>query len=172
MNSEYPYLKVTKPDGSQYKIELEKIINQQNTVELYIGIGRQSNNHIVLNDPQQKISRHHCSLQYKNNRWWIIDQGSANGTFLQHEIDKPEIDVRSEDEIVIRNGDSILILGELDAGNKPLFWRLEFIDPGETSQISNTQTVHFLEYSLSRQVLYRNLMRRRDSISLGEQERC
>lgn len=172
MTKEYPYLRATKPDGSQYEIELENIITQQNKTEVYIAIGRQSNNHIVLNDPQKKISRHHCSLQYRNNRWWIVDQGSANGTFLQREIDRPEIDVRSEDAIAIRNGDYILILGELDAENKPRFWRLEFIDPGETCQVSSMQTVHFLEYSLSRQVLYRNLARRRDSISLGEQERC
>lgn len=172
MRSEYPYLEVTKPSGSQYRIYLESIISKQQITEVYIAIGRQSNNHIVLNDPQKKISRHHCSLQYKNNRWWLIDKGSANGTFLQREIDRPEIDVRSEDAIAIRNGDSILILGELDSANKPLFWRLEFIDPGETSQISSMQMVHSLEYNLSRQILYRNLTRRRDAVSLGEQERC
>ena len=119
MYPEYPYLEVTKPDGSHYRLKLENIITKQSTTEVYIAIGRQNNNHIVLQDPQKKISRHHCSLQYKNNRWWIVDQGSANGTFVQRElereIDQPEIDVRSEDAIAIRNGDCILILGELDS---------------------------------------------------------
>ena len=172
MDGEYPFLEVTKPDGTQYTIELENIITKQTIEEIYIAIGRQSNNHIVLPDPQKKISRHHCSLQYSNNRWWIVDKGSANGTFLQREIDQPEIDVRSEDAIALRNGDYILILGELSPAGKPIFWRLEFIDPGETNQISSMQAVHSLEYSLSRQTLYRNIARRRDSISLGEQERC
>ncbi|WP_019504030.1 FHA domain-containing protein [Pleurocapsa sp. PCC 7319] len=172
MIGEYPYLEVTKPDGMQYAVTLENFIPQQTTENVYISIGRQSNNHIVLNDPQKKISRHHCSLQYQNNRWWIVDNGSANGTFLQREIDQPEIDVRSEDAIALRSGDYILILGALSSTNQPIFWRLEFIDPGETNQVTSMQAIHTLEYSLSRQMLYRNIVRRRDSISLGEQERC
>ncbi|MDJ0589147.1 MAG: FHA domain-containing protein [Pleurocapsa sp. MO_226.B13] len=170
MNREYPFFKVTKPDGTQYTIELEAIINQQSR-EIYISIGRQSNNHIVLSDPQKKISRHHCSIQYKNNRWWIVDEDSSNGTFLQREIDRPEIDVRSEDKITLRSGDYILILGELSPSGQPIFWRLEFIDPGETSQVSSMQTIHSIEYSLSQKALFRNIARRRDSLSLGDRER-
>ncbi|BAU67524.1 adenylate cyclase (plasmid) [Stanieria sp. NIES-3757] len=171
MNSEYPFLEVTKPDGSQYTIELENIITKQTTAEIYISLGRQSNNHIVLPDPHKTISRNHCSFQYKNNRWWIVDEGSSNGTFLQREIDRPEIDVRSEDKISLRSGDYILILGELSLSEQPIFWRLEFIDPEETSQVSSMQTIHSIEYSLSRKTLFRNIARRRDSVSLGEQER-
>jgi DNA-binding winged helix-turn-helix (wHTH) protein len=146
------------------------IINQQER-SLYIYIGRQSNNHIVLPDPEKKISRHHCSIQYQNNRWWIVDEGSSNGTFLQREIDQPEIDVRSEDKIALRSGDYILILGELSPSGQPVFWRLEFIDPGETSQLSSMQTIHSIEYSLNQKTLYRNIARRRDAVSMGEQER-
>jgi DNA-binding winged helix-turn-helix (wHTH) protein len=171
MDGEYPFIKATKPDGTQYTIGFENIINPQDK-EIYIAIGRQSNNHIVLPDPHKTISRQHCSLQYKNNRWWIVDEGSSNGTFLQREIDRPEIDVRSEEAIALRSGDYILILGELRGSGQPIFWRLEFIDPGETSQVPSMQAIHTLEYSLSRQILYRNIARRRDAVSLGEQERC
>lgn len=170
MNGEYPFLKATKPDGTQYTIELDGIINRQER-EIYIYIGRQSNNDIVLLDPHKKISRHHCSLQYKNNRWWIVDEGSSNGTFLQREIDRPEIDVRSEDKIALRSGDYILILGELSLSGQPIFWRLEFIDPGETAQVSSMEIIHCLEYSLSQKMLFRNIGRRRESVSLSEQER-
>jgi len=170
MHGEYPFIKAIKPDGTQYTIKLEDLINRQEK-EIYISIGRQSNNHIVLLDPHKQISRHHCSIQYKNNRWWIVDEGSSNGTFLQREIDQPEIDVRSEDKISLRSGDYILILGELTLSGQPIFWRLEFIDPGETSQVSSMQTIHSVEYSLSQQTLFRNIARRRDSVSLGEQER-
>ncbi len=170
MDGEYPFLKATKPDETQYLIELEDIITQQGR-EIYISIGRQSNNHIVLPDPQKKISRHHCSIQYRRNRWWIVDESSANGTFLQREIDQPEIDVRSEDEVALRSGDYILILGELSLSKQPIFWRLEFIDPGETSQVYSLQAIHSIEYSLSQQTLFRNMSRRRDAVSMGEQER-
>ncbi|MDJ0596688.1 MAG: FHA domain-containing protein [Pleurocapsa sp. MO_226.B13] len=172
MTVEYPFLEVTKPNGDRYKIALDKIIAAQNPEEIYIAIGRQANNHIALSDPQKKISRHHCSLQYKNNRWWIVDKGSANGTFLQREIERPEIDVRSEDKIALRSGDYILILGELTPTGQPIFWRLEFIDPGETCQVSSMQTVQNIEYSLKQQTLFRHIARRRDVVSLGEQEHC
>ncbi len=170
MKVEYPYLKVTKPDETKYAISFDKIIDAEEK-EPIISIGRQGNNHIVLSDPEKKISRHHCSIQYKNNRWWIVDEGSSNGTFLQREIDQPEIDVRSEDKIALRSGDYILILGELTPSGQPIFWRLEFIDPGETSQVSSMQTVHSIEYSLRQKTLYRNIARRRDALSLAEQER-
>jgi hypothetical protein len=170
MNGEYPFFKATKPNGTQYIIELETIITQQEK-EIYISIGRQNNNHIVLPDPPKKISRHHCSIQYKKNRWWIVDEGSSNGTFLKREIDQPEIDVRSEDAIALRSGDYILILGELSSSEQPIFWRLEFIDPGETSQVYSLQTIYSIEYSLKQQTLFRNIARRQDTVSLAEQER-
>ena len=170
MVEEFPFLKVTKPDGMKYTIDFQKAILSQ-TEEIYITLGRQSNNHIVLADPEKKISRQHCAFTYKNNRWWIVDRGSANGTFLQREIDRSEIDVRSEDAIALRSGDCILILGKLNIDGEPIFWRLEFIDPGETFQVPAMQAVHSLEYSLSSQTLFRNIARRRDPISISEQER-
>ena len=171
MTVEYPYLKATKPDGTQYTIDFDKLIDLKEK-EPIISIGRQANNHIVLSDPEKKISRHHCSIQYSNNRWWIVDEGSSNGTFLKREIDRPEIDVRSEDKITLRSGDYILILGQLSSTGQPIFWRLEFIDPGETVQVSSMEAVHNIEYSLSQQTLLRHIARRQDIISLGEQERC
>ena len=98
MKVEYPFLKATKPDRTQYTIELENVIDRHSR-EVCISIGRQNNNHIVLSDPQKKISRHYCLLQYRKNRCWIVDDSSANETFLQREIDRPEIDVQSEDAI-------------------------------------------------------------------------
>lgn len=168
--NEYPFLKITKPDKTQYDIDLGTIIDSFD--EVCVKIGRLSDNHIVLNDPHQKVSRHHCSLQYQSNRWWIVDKNSSNGTFLQRKINQPEIDVRSQDKIALKSGDYILILSEINSSKQPIFWRLEFVDPGETSQVIQMQAVHSLEYNLSQQTLYRNIARRRDSISLGEQQRA
>ena len=172
MHREYPFLRATKPDGARYTIDIESIIDRQSK-EICIYIGRQSNNDIVLSDPQKRVSKHHCSIQYQNNRWWIVDKGSSNGTFLQREIDQTEIDVRSEDRVVLRSGDHISILGELDTSGQPIFWQLEFIDPGETNQIIGMRgRVYSIEYSLSQQSLYRNLAHRRHSVSLSGQERA
>ena len=108
MNVETPFLQATNPDGRQYTIELKNIISQQSG-EICISIGRLSENHIVLSDPQKTISKHHCSLRYRKNRWWIVNNSSANETYLQREIDRPEIDVRSEDAIAFRSGDRIYL---------------------------------------------------------------
>ena len=99
MSQEYPFIRATKPDETQYVIDFESIINPQSK-EIYIYIGRQDNNDIVLSDPHKKISRHHCSIQYKNNRWWIVDEGSSNGTFLQREIEQPATAVRGLGRLV------------------------------------------------------------------------
>lgn len=170
MIQDYPFLKVTKPDGAQYKIGFENLFDLQEK-EICISIGRLSNNHIVLPDPHKTISKHHCSLRYKKNRWWIVDENSSNGTFLQREIDRPEIDVRSEDRFVLRSGDYILILGELSQSKQPIFWRLEFIDPTETLQVFGMQTICGIEYRLCTQTLYRNIAHCRDAVSLSELER-
>jgi len=166
MNQEYPFIRATKPDQTQYQIDFETIIDRP-AKEIRIGIGRLSDNDIVLSDPHRNISKYHCSIQYQSNRWWIVDENSSNGTFLQREIDSSEIDLRLEDKIALRSGDCIRILGELDASEQPIFWELEFIDPSETVQIFKPKPVQSLEYSLRQQILYRNTARRREIISLS-----
>ena len=59
----------------------------------------------------------------------------------------------------------------MNSSQQPVFWRLEFVDPSETSQVYNLQAVHSIEYSLSQQTLFRNLSRSRDLVSLAKHER-
>ena len=63
--SQYPLLKVKKPDGRKYITELEKLICQSEPSE--IAIGRKKT--IVL--------------LYQTIRKTDLDRGSANGTFLK-----------------------------------------------------------------------------------------
>ena len=169
MLQELPFFRITRPNGTQYQIEFEDLVDFQENIS--IGIGRMSDNHIVLSDPYKTISKHHCSVCYQKNRWWIVDENSSNGTFLQRQNERKEIDVRSEDKIVLKSGDRILILGELSPSEEPIFWRLEFIDPGETLQISSLQTIYSIEYSLSSETLYRHVAHHREPISLSGNQR-
>lgn len=169
MSQEYPLLDIRKPDGETYIIQLEKFVKSQ--ADICINIGRLDSNHIVLPDPQRQISRHHCSIYSSKGRWWIVDEGSSNGTFISRNNSQSDVDVRSEDTIPLKNGDDILILGELTPLEQPLFWRLKFIDPGETNQVKTIQNVIGLEYSLSQKKLYRNTSRSREEIPLRDQER-
>lgn len=168
MSDSYPFIKVKKPDKKEYIIELEKLITDRH--DICIGIGRQESNHIVLSDPQKNISRKHCCLLYQQGRWWISDRGSSNGTFLQRSVGQSEVDVRNEEIIPLKNEDEILILGELDTLEKPLFWRWKFIDPESTNQIINIQNNSSIEYSLAQQKLFRVTRRDRQEILLQDKE--
>ncbi|TNF92142.1 MAG: FHA domain-containing protein [Gammaproteobacteria bacterium] len=39
--------------------------------------------HIVIEE--SRVSRHHAVIEYKNHGFWVMDQGSGNGTFLNGE---------------------------------------------------------------------------------------
>lgn len=61
-------------------------------------IGRKDRiNHIAID--QETISRQHAIIEYKNYSFWIIDQGSSNGTFLNGK--------QIVDEVQLNHGDTI-----------------------------------------------------------------
>ncbi|MEJ1976174.1 MAG: FHA domain-containing protein [Acetobacteraceae bacterium] len=53
--------------------------------ELSIGRGPQSD--WVLPDPDRVLSKRHCVVTFLNNTWQVTDT-SANGTFLNHDVDR------------------------------------------------------------------------------------
>lgn len=42
----------------------------------------QGENDLVVSDPGRMVSRFHCEIHRRNNRYFLIDLGSTNGTFL------------------------------------------------------------------------------------------
>lgn len=48
-----------------------------------ITIGRDVGNTLVI--PEAGVSRHHARLERRNDDWWIVDLGSANGTYVNGE---------------------------------------------------------------------------------------
>ena len=45
-----------------------------------VSLGRNLDNDIVIDHP--RISRHHAQLRFRDDRWWLIDLESANGTAI------------------------------------------------------------------------------------------
>ncbi|MDL9935899.1 FHA domain-containing protein [Gordonia sp. ABSL1-1] len=45
-----------------------------------ITLGRTPDNDIVVNHPT--VSRHHLAIEWRANRWWVVDTGSTNGFFV------------------------------------------------------------------------------------------
>jgi len=51
--------------------------------EHLVHVGRGENNDVVLDD--DTVSRSHCHLELRGIRWFVVDDGSTNGTFVNHE---------------------------------------------------------------------------------------
>jgi len=45
-----------------------------------LSLGRSSSCDIVVND--QRVSRHHCDIQWNGRQWEVVDRGSVNGTYV------------------------------------------------------------------------------------------
>ncbi|MEC4818218.1 MAG: FHA domain-containing protein [Scytonema sp. PMC 1069.18] len=162
MHSECNFLDVKDPDGNQYTIKLE---------QQCFTVGRSNNNDIILPNPEKTISRQQCVLEYEAKVWWVVDESSANGTFVQQGDSDARMDVRQYGRLQLKNGDVILILGKLLEGEEPVFWRLTFRDSDETGKVAGFQLPTYLEYSLSQQKLFLVSDRRREEIQLSRKER-
>jgi pSer/pThr/pTyr-binding forkhead associated (FHA) protein len=66
-----------------------------------IKIGRGSQCDLILNDPS--VSGRHATISYTDEQWWIEDEGSRNGTYLNNnKLTNPTILVNED---MIRFGD-------------------------------------------------------------------
>jgi DNA-binding winged helix-turn-helix (wHTH) protein len=157
MHSECHFLDVQEPDGNKYTIKLEQDC---------FTVGRSNGNDIVLPNSDKTISRNHCVLECKANCWWVVDESSANGTFVQRCNRDTRIDVRQHGRLQLNNGDAILILGKFLEENEPVFWRLTFRDSEQT-----VRPPAFLEYSLSQQKLFLVNGSEQQEIHLSRRER-
>jgi pSer/pThr/pTyr-binding forkhead associated (FHA) protein len=171
MDGEYPFLEVRSPGGREYIFSLKAAFASDNGKH-QIAIGRSADNELVLPDPEKTISRQHSTIEYATGRWWLIDEGSANGTFLRQKGNgKAEIDMRSLETIPLADGDVILILGKLLPEDKPVFWELKFRDPAETQRVAGFQPLAEIEYNFSQKQLFRTTRQYREEIKLSPQER-
>jgi pSer/pThr/pTyr-binding forkhead associated (FHA) protein len=187
MEPKFPYFEVQPVDSQHYTVYLNDIIRHKaNTTEVTIGrkdmarykavtteitIGRSPENDIVLADPYQKISRRHCTIEYRQGAWWLVDKGSTNGTFLQRNNTQAAIDVRFERTLPLKDGDVIYILGQFIKPDRYLFVRLTFRDPTQTDQVNKFHVFVDLEYSLSQEKLFGITREVREEIKLSPQER-
>lgn len=75
-----------------------------------LGIGRDPQNALVLEF--ESVSRRHARLVLRDDAWWVLDNNSTNGTYVNDELTR---------ELQLRNGDRIkigdVILKFLSAGD-------------------------------------------------------
>jgi len=103
-----------------------------------IVIGRTTENNIRLKDPY--ISRRHLQLFHRNNKYFIKDLDSTNGTSVDGEVLKPEQDYELREGATIVIGMSVICLGE-----RCVEQIQAFLDAMHASSVSNaageTETV-------------------------------
>lgn len=167
--SDYPFLEVSKPGAATFTFQFEDVIKAKN--EPQVTIGRSRDNDLVLPDPDKKVSRQHCVLEGVAGYWWVVDESSSNGTFVQTNGSATEVDVRKNGRFQLTDGNVILILSQWIEPDQPVFWRLTFRDPQKTERVSEFQLPAHYEYSLSQEKLFRVTSAEREEITLRPLER-
>jgi DNA-binding winged helix-turn-helix (wHTH) protein len=168
-NYDYPFFDIREPDGNEYSFCFGSIFRDK-PEQSRITIGRSTDNDIVLPDPHKKVSRHHSAIEREGDRWWLIDEGSANGTFVRQGGGGTEVDVRSVETLLLHDGDVILILGKLTDTEQPVFWHLKFYDPNVTERVEGFQPVAEMEYVLDQRMLFKVTRQQRIEVKLSPQE--
>jgi len=142
-----PFFDISGPDDEHFTVELTKNRMTIGRLELY--------NDIALEpDPQQLVTRMvHCTVERDSDGWWVVDNGSVNGTFLLRDTQMEQVDGRA----LLREGDSISILGKLTEKGKPVYWKLTFSDPLGTRPAGqrHSSLPAYLEYDWLQARLFR-----------------
>jgi FHA domain-containing protein len=126
-----PSIAVLSPDG-------EEIGTVRLTGEP-VRIGREPDNEIVLApDPKQLVSREHCVIERRAQRWCVRDLDSRNHVYLERQGHRARVD-RAE----LLHGDAVCVKADADDSDPPGLWRLLFSDPGQTQF---AQAVAWLQY--------------------------
>lgn len=141
MNNILPFIILKNPQGKEEKLTL--------TQEEYT-IGRlPEHNNISLPEQEGVITRiRHCTLQRNIGEWYLVDS-STNGTVIQRNDQRIEVQTLPSRTIMLESGDRIIIHD----------WQLEFIDPNRTKPIHNkastSQASCPIVFNLSQSQIYR-----------------
>ena len=76
--------------------------------------------YIVVNE--STISRRHALIEYKDFSFWIIDQGSSNGTFINNERINNEFRLKHGDKIRLHNCEFEFTVPEMDESDETIVY--------------------------------------------------
>ena len=100
--------------------------------------------YIVVNE--STISRRHALIEYKDYSFWIIDQGSSNGTFVNNERINNEFRLKHGDKIRLHNCEFEFNVPEMDESDETIVYT-----PGMqplVDDIHDNQATNELTYGL------------------------
>ena len=62
-------------------------------------IGRGAENHIILEG--DSVSRRHAFFEFRGAAWWVVDENSTNGTYVNDEQIKKELCLTNGDRVKV-----------------------------------------------------------------------
>ena len=150
-----PYLDITGPNGQHFVAHLSG-------ERLTIGRLPHFADVALQPDPQRLVSKMHCLIEQAGGGWWLVDNGSTNGTYLQ----RGETCERVRGRIRLFDGDIVSILAQLPDSTDPTprYWEMIFRDPIQTVQL-RVPTGSSLDYDWIQARLFRMDGGRRVEIS-------
>ena len=161
METLLPFLEIASPDGQSSRMELKKDRVTIGRFDLFNDVGLEP-------DPQQLITRKgHCTIERDADGWWVVDNGSVNGTFLRKGTEMEKVRGRA----LLKEGDCIHILGKFTEAGEPVYWQLTFNDPLGTRPAPHEPVMAYLEYDWLQARLFRvDELQRQEIRNLRPQE--
>lgn len=131
-----PHLEICSPSGERTTIPLR-------AERVTIGRLQEFNDIALQPDPQQLVTRQvHCLIERDGGVWWVVDNGSVNGTFVQRNEEVTMVQGRAP----LADGDIVKVLGVLPEAGEPVYWELGFVDPLKTQVARIVQRRACLDY--------------------------
>jgi FHA domain-containing protein len=80
-------------------------------------------------DPERLVTRvAHCTFEREGNRWFIVDGGSVNGTFVGHGSSRQRV----RERLALRDGDVVSVLASAAPGGERRYFELAFHAVGDS----------------------------------------
>lgn len=136
-----PKIVVTSPDGGS---DEHPLVDDRMTVGR--AVPGYSPDIALGPDRQAWISRLHCWFERAHGSWYVVDNGSVNGTMVERQGRRDTVDGR----LRLQDQDEVQILGYM-VDDEPFWWRLRLDDPFTTADSPpppGPASTPFVEYSL------------------------
>ena len=81
--------------------------------------------------PESTIGRRHAMIEYKDYAFWIVDQGSINGTFINNQPVTTEVRLKHGDRIRLHKCEFEFVMPEMEDSGKTMISSTVFAAPAE-----------------------------------------
>jgi len=149
MSAPRPFLRIESVDGQASTLDLSA--EQE---RFAVGRLRELNDVALEPDPQLLVTRQaHCLIERDGGGWWVVDNGSVNGTFVRRGSAAPLEQVNGR--MPLTDGTVIQVLGQITEAGEPRYWSITFNDPQRTRPAMAAVRLNCIEYDWPQARVYR-----------------